>query len=297
MHRFCLLLIALILSQTGTAQELNALVEIQSPQVQNTNKRPLEVLKKAIEDFLNNTVWTSNTVQTSERIDCSFVINILTWDGSKEFTAQAQVFSFRPVFGSNYNTAMLSFNDRDFNFSYVEGDLLEFRSGEAVSNLSSLLAFYAHIIIGMDADSFRLNSGSTAFNKARAISNAAQNLGYKGWRSMDSFVNRYWLVNNLVDRRFAPLRDFSYQYHRSVLDKMSEEDRLSRQRAVDLLAQIKEVDRSITGNVLTPMLYTAKSDEWIGLFSTLPANERVKLFNSLSEMDAVNTNKYEVLRK
>src|SRR5690606_22416339 len=60
--------------QPGLAQDLNARVQILSPQVQNTNKRALEVLEKAISDFLNNRTWSATQVQPQERIDCSFVI-------------------------------------------------------------------------------------------------------------------------------------------------------------------------------------------------------------------------------
>ncbi len=297
MKRFYSLLILLCFFVSAQAQELNARVELQSPQVQNTNKRALDVLKKAISDFLNNRSWTNSTVTDQERIDCSFIITISAWDGSKEFTANAQIFSSRPVFGTNYNSPIISMTDKDFNFSYVEGEMLDYIPNEFTSNLASLLAFYANVIIGMDADTFKLNGGTTNFVNARNIANYSQYGNYKGWRSMDSFENRYWLVNNVMDRQYSPYRTFNYNWHMKGLDQMSSNEMEARQYMASLLPSLKQVDRSNPGNIWTSILYTAKSTEFVGIFSGLPANESVKVYNALAEIDPSNLNKYESLRR
>ena len=109
----------------AVAQDLNARVQVLSPQVQNTNKRGLDVLQKAISDFLNNRSWSANEVAAQERIDCSFVITITAWDGSSNFTAQAQIVSTRPVYNTSYNSPVLSLSDDNFNFEYTEGQLMD----------------------------------------------------------------------------------------------------------------------------------------------------------------------------
>lgn len=131
-------------------QELSIRVEIQSPQVQNTNKRALDMLQKVMQDFLNNRSWTTLKTNMSERIDAALLVTVSEWDGSKNFKASAQVFSYRPVYGTNYNSTILAYHDRNFDFSYVEGEQLDFNENENRSSLTSLLAFYANIIIGMD---------------------------------------------------------------------------------------------------------------------------------------------------
>ncbi|WP_437921735.1 DUF4835 family protein [Sphingobacterium sp. LRF_L2] len=279
-----------------SAQELNIRVEIQSPQVQNTNKRALEILKKVVQDFLNNRSWTATKITPQEKIDCSMVITISEWDGSKTYKASAQVFSYRPVYGTNYSTPVLAYHDRQFNFSYVEGEQLDFNENTNLSSLSSLLAFYANIIVGMDSDTFKLNGGSKYFASARAILNAAQGGQEEGWRSMESLENRYWLLTNLLDRKYQPYRDFAYLYHRNGLDKMTEDASKARETMAGLLAKLKEVDRNNTGNVLTSALFSAKSDELVGIFSKLPGNEGTRIFNTLVELDPTNTSKYEALR-
>lgn len=166
-----------------------------------------------------------------------------------------------------------------------------------LNSLSSLLAFYANIMIGMDADTFKLYSGNKYLTSARNILNVAQSNAEEGWRSMESLTNRYWLINNLLDKRYQPYRDFAYDYHINGLDKMSEESTEARAFMMDQLQKLKEVDRNNTGNVLTSVLFAAKSDELVGVFSKLPANEGVRVFNTLVELDPSNTSKYELLRK
>ncbi|SFT17897.1 type IX secretion system protein PorD [Sphingobacterium wenxiniae] len=296
MRNIGLLLVFLFLGLTLQAQELNARVEILSPQVQNTNKRALDILQKVIYDFLNNRPWTDMRINAQERIDCSFVITIHEWDGSRNYKASAQVFSYRPVYGTNYSTPILAYHDRSFNFSYVEGEQLEFNENANLNSLSSLLAFYANVIIGMDADTFKLNGGNKYLTSARTILNAAQSSPEEGWRSMESLENRYWLINNLLDRRYQPYREFAYQYHLNGLDKMAQDEIKARATMLGLLDKLKEVDRNSTGNVWTPILFSAKSSEFVGVFAKLPGNESVKVFNTLVEIDPSNTAKYETLR-
>src|SRR5690554_4331959 len=100
-----------------SGQDLNAQVQVLSPKVQNTNKRTLEVLQGTIIDFLNNRKWTNYNVQSQERIDCNFLINIVEWDGSSHFKAEAQIRSTRPIYNTSYNSPILALSDSDFSFN------------------------------------------------------------------------------------------------------------------------------------------------------------------------------------
>ena len=277
-------------------QDLNARVQILSPQVQNTNKRALEVLEKAISDFLNNRTWSANQIQPQERIDCSFVITINAWDGSANFTAQAQIISTRPVFNTSYNSPVLSISDNNFNFNYTEGQLMDYSDQQYMYNLTSLLAYYAYIIVGLDADTFEANGGTPFYTAAQNIVNNAQNTGFNGWRSMEGMNNRFWLVNNLLDRRYQPIRDFLYSFYLRGLDKMADNTQEARKTILDLLPSLQQVDRLAQGAVFNQVFFTAKSDELIGVFSGMGPQERVQAYNILAEVDPANANKYESLR-
>ena len=295
--RFLLLLLLYVSSHTSFSQDLNARVEISAPQVLNANTRTLEVLKKAIFDFLNNKSWTGVAMRPEERIDCSFNIVLAEYDGMDRYTATAQVNSVRPVFGTNYNSPILSFRDKYFNFTYTEGEQLDFNDEQNLGPLSSLLAFYAYTIVGMDMDSFTKMGGTAMFGKARTIVSYSQSRQNEGWRAMEATDNRYWLINNLTDRKYNPYREFAYVYHREGLDNMVENESEAKKKMGDLLLKLKEVDRSYTGNVWTSAFYTAKSNEFVGLFSKMPGNESIKIYNLLAELDPTHISKYENLKK
>lgn len=291
------LLAAFIISAFGAkAQDLNARVQILSPQVQNTNKRALDVLEKAISDFLNNRTWSTNQVAAPERIDCSFVITITNWDGSSNFTAQAQIVSTRPVFNTAYNSPVLSMSDDHFDFSYTEGQLMDYSDQQYMNNLTSLLAYYAYIIVGLDADTFALNGGTPFYSAAQNIVNYSQNTGHSGWRSMEGTTNRFWLVNNLQDRRYQPIRDFLYSFYLEGLDRMADNAPEARRTVLDLLPLLRKVDRLAQGAVFNQVFFTAKSDELIGICSGMGPQERIQAYNILAEVDPANANKYESLR-
>lgn len=294
--RFFLITIALLYFQSGNAQELNARVEISFPQVFNANARTMEVLEKAIFDFINNRSWSGAAISAQERIDCSFNIVITEFDGVNKYTAATQINSVRPVFGTNYNTPILSYRDRYFNFTYTEGDQLDFNSNQDLGSLSSLLAVYAYVIVGMDMDTFKSKSGTAMFNQARTIVNYSQSRQNEGWRAMESTDNRYWLVNNLLDRKYEPYREFAYSYHRDGLDKMVDNEMEAKKKMGELLSQLKSVDRTNPGNVWTNVLYTAKSNEFVGLFAKMPGNESMKIYNLLAELDPANLSKYDKLK-
>src|SRR5690606_12831926 len=258
----------------GRAQDLNARVQILSPQVQNTNKRALDVLEQAISDFLNNRTWSANQVQPQERIDCSFVITINSWDGSSNFTAQAQIISTRPVFNTSYNSPVLSLSDNNFNFSYTEGQLMDYSDQQYMNNLTSLLAYYAYVIVGLDADTFENSGGTPFYTAAQNVVNNAQNTGFDGWRSMEGTDNRFWLVNNLLDRLYQPLRDFLYSFYLEGLDKMSANVQAGRKAVLALLPLLQKVDRLAQGAVFNQVFFTAKSDELIGVFEGMGPQER-----------------------
>ena len=278
------------------AQELNARVEILSPQLPHTNKHVLEVLQKVMNDFLNNRSWTGKQVFSHERIDCHFVVTVNAWDGLSEFSAQAQILSVRPVFNSNYSSPVLSMTDQDFNFTYTEGQIVEFTEQQFTQNLTSLLAYYAYLIIGMDADTFSAEGGTPYFAQAQRVVNNAQNTAYAGWRFMDGNANRYWLSANLNDRRYLPIRTFSYEYSRLGLDQMAESPDVARKQIVQSLNLLSTVDRMAHGAMLDQIFFTAKSNEFVGVLSGLNPQERIQVYNLLTRIDPSNDNKYQALR-
>lgn len=291
------LLVLIFLTTIAKAQDLNARVQVLTPKIQTSNKRIFQVLENAIKDFMNNRKWTADQILPQERIDCNLVLNVTAWDGSSKFSGELQVQSTRPTYGSTYNTTLLTVNDKDFDFTYTEGQLLDFNEQNFQTNLTSVLAFYANVIVGMDYDSFAKFAGTPYFAKAKTIVNIAQSAGYKGWNAFDNNYNRYWLAENLNNQRYLVIREFNYNYHRLGLDLMADNAANGRKAVVGFFADLSQIDRQGVGAMLPQLFFTAKSDEFVAILSTADPQTRIRAYNILNAADPSNGNKYQVLQK
>jgi len=290
---FCLLLI----TQAVHSQDLNARVQILAPQLANSNKRVLDILETSIKDFLNNKRWSADALQPQERIDCNFVITITDWDGSSNFKAEAQIQSNRPVFNSSYSSTLLNISDKDFDFTYSEGQPLDFSEQNYINNLSSLLAFYAFIITGMDYDTFSKFGGTPYFEKAQTVLNNAQTAPNGGWKAFENLRNRFWLIENLTNKSYNPIRESLYIYHREGLDVMAENQSKGRKAVLSVIPQLQKIDKQKQGSILNQIFFTAKADEIINILGAAEPQEKIKAYNALSVIDPANSLKYEILKK
>ncbi|RZK81689.1 MAG: DUF4835 family protein [Pedobacter sp.] len=292
-----ILLVAL--QYKSRAQELNARVQILAPTVPNIDRRNLEVLQKNIREFLNNNKWTNETYTPQERIDCNFVITINEWDGNSAYKAEAQLQSSRPVFGSAYNSTLLNLSDKDFDFSYVEGQALDFSDQNFISNISSLLGFYAYTIIGLDKDSFSPLGGTNYHKRALTLLNIAQVSGNKGWKAFDGLRNRFWLNENLLNKSFEDLRVFIYDYHFNGLDRLQDNPGRGVKKMITLLSALKQMDKQKLGSIFPNFYFASKADEIVNIFSvnTGDPSDKLKAYNLLVEVDPANINKYEALKQ
>lgn len=122
------------------AQELKATVTINYDRVTNVNTQIFKTLQTQITEFLNNTKFTNQVYEQNEKIDCSFFLNISSFD-SNNFGATLQLQSSRPIFNSSYTSPIANFNDNDVNFRYIEYENFIYDPNSYTSNLISILAF------------------------------------------------------------------------------------------------------------------------------------------------------------
>jgi len=174
---------------------------------------------------------------------------------------------------------------------------LDFSDQQFTSNLSSLLAFYAYVIVGMDYDTFSMHGGTPYYEKAQAVVNNAQNTGFTGWKAFESLRNRYWLAENLQNKAYTPIRDFLYEYHLKGLDILADEPIKGRKEILSILPELQKIDKQKQGSMLNQLFFTAKADELVNVISPAAPNERMKAYNILSSLDPANQAKYELLRK
>ncbi|MGM9475485.1 DUF4835 family protein [Pedobacter sp. GSP4] len=278
------------------AQELNARVTLLAPQVSNISKPTLDALQKTIRDFLNNNKFSNESYKPQERIDCSFVITINSWDGGSGYTAEAQIQSSRPVFNSSYNSTLLNMSDKNFDFSYLDGSTIDFSDQNYISNISALLTYYAYTIIGMDKDSFSKMGGTPFYKKAQNIINLAQASGNTGWKAADGLRNRFWFNENVLNPIFGELRTFIYSYHLNGLDQLTDNDKGLTQ-IVSALPALQQMDKQKLGSIFPNVYFASKAEEVTNVLSKLNVQERIKAYNMLAEIDPANIGKYEGLKK
>ncbi len=282
---------------TSTAQELNCRVQVNASQVQGVSKKVFQDMQKDIYEFMNNTKWTKYNFGTEERIECTMYITINQAISIDEFSASIQVQSVRPVYNSNYKTMLFNFKDNNFQFQYSQFQPLQFNENSANPNLVAVLAYYAYIILGYDFDSFSLLGGTEFFKKAEKIVNNMQGAKEKGWKAFESTKNRYWLVHNLLDKKYTPLRECMYKYHRLGMDIMADKPEEGRRIIAENLQLIRKVYRVQPGNMLVKLFYDAKSQELISIFKEAMPDEKARVINILKETDPSNASNYEKIRK
>ena len=148
-------------------QELRCNVSISSTKIQGANTNLFRTMQADLYEFMNNRKWTDHVYAMDERIECNIFIQLEEQISSDEFKGSMTVQLRRPVFNSSYETTLLNIKDKDFQARYVEFQPLEFNETSNQNNLTSLMAFYAYVIIGMDYDSFSPEGGTEYFQKAQ----------------------------------------------------------------------------------------------------------------------------------
>ena len=275
------------------AQEFMCQVTVNSPQVEGTEKKVFQTLQTELYEFVNNRKWTNYVYKTEERIECSIMITITDRISSDQFKGKVNVVLQRPVYKTSYNTNLLNLVDKDFDFKYVEFEPLDYNDDAYTSNLTSMVAYYLYVMLGLDADSFSKNGGSLYYEKARAVVNAAQNSPERGWKAFESLKNRYWLVENLMNSTYSEFRDGLYSYHRLGLDLMSENIDLGRSGVNDCVENLQKVNREKTGLYITQLFLDAKRDELINIYSQAAPMDKTKIINIMKDVDPANSSRYQ----
>lgn len=276
-------------SQNG---ELRCSVQVITTQISMSDiKRIGDNLAKQVTEFMNQK-WTNDTYSPNERIDCNIQINLVEQISISQYKATILINSERPVFKTAYNSPLFNYLDQNFLINYVEFQQFNFDMTTHNSNLTSVLAYYAYLIIGYDADTFSPSGGTTFFQRAQTIVSNAQSASETGWKAFESNKNRYWLVENTLAPVFAPMRESFYKYHRLGLDIMAEKTDAGRAIVLEALQNLLIIHKSRPASYNMELFFNAKTDEVINIFKKAIPNEKTKIIELLNSIDPSNTNKY-----
>lgn len=287
--------IFLFVASFTNAQQLNCTVQLNTDKVASTNVQLFKNMKTTISDFVNKTDWTGEVLKDYEKINCSMVIIINSFEDNN-FSASIQVQSTRPIFNSTYSSPVFNYNDNDFGFRYGEFENIIFNPTTFDSNLASVLAFYSYIMLGIDDDTYALQKGTNNFVIAQQILTIAQQSGYKGWSQSDGTQNRFFLINDMLAGTYDSYRDAQYAYHRLSLDLMSDDLKMSKENVISAVNLLAELHAIRPNAFLTRVFFDAKADEIVSILSGGPNVPLATIVDTLNRISPINASKWASIK-
>jgi hypothetical protein len=286
-------------TQTMDAQELNAKVVVSAPISTTVDPSVYQSLEKAMTELLNNTRWSEDEFEGEEKIDLNVQLTITSELSPTAFEGELIVQSSRPVFNSLYSTPLLNHVDRNVTFSFIDQQVLQKSNVSYTDNLSSILSYYAYLILGLDYDSFSLYGGDANFQYAQDVVNNLSS-GVKsdpGWKIEGlTKTNRYWILENILNPRVRPYRQAIYEYHRLGLDDMVDDPDRKRAIISSAITAIGDVNQSIPNSIIMQIFANTKREELVEIFKVDERGPRSKIRNIMAKIDPANASKYDDLK-
>jgi hypothetical protein len=301
MNKIFLFFLLVFFTSTLPAQELRARVSVVSNRVgNNVDKKAFQTLQTALNDFVNNRKWSSDTYSANEKIDCSFLLNLESTGDPDVYKASLTIQSGRPVFNSSYSSPVINYQDNDIIFKYVEFQQLEFNdtrisgTDALVSNLTAVFAYWINTILGFDYDSFSPRGGNIYFQKAQnIINNAPEGRNISGWKAFDGTRNRYWLTENLLNSKYTIFHDAIYDYYRLGMDKLYDQEATARTQILNVLSLLNTFNIQNANTMILQFFFQAKTQELIQIFSKANPADKAKALDFLKRLDVSSATKYE----
>lgn len=295
----CLFLVSLLFSIELEAQEFNYQLTISTPKTQNIDPKIYVSMEKMLLDWLSNQKWTTDVYDVSERINCNIQVTIREEINDNTFSADLMIQASRPVFGTTYETPIFNHQDPDFTFQFEESRPMQFVENNFNDNLTQVFAFYMHVILGLDYDSFSLYGGEKYLLKAQEILNVVplSDIGARGWRANDGNRTRYWMIENLVNPRLRGFRKLFYNYHRMGLDIMYVDAEKGRSVILQSLEEIEKLNVLAPNSAIFFTFFASKGNELLDIFLVAPQPEKQKVFGIVTKIDPSVGSKIAELRR
>ena len=282
-----------------SSQQLNCEVVVNSNFINQTEKEIFINLERNIESFLNTNDWDNQSLKNFEKIDCTLIITVLSYSDSF-FNCNFEVKSFRPVYNTDYNTNIFLFKDNGVSFNYESNQYILRSDNRFESDLASILEFYANLIIGLDKDTFALNSGKSNFLNSKKIldfasSNSQSNMWSQNYNN--GRINKYWLVENLVSPNYSTIKEIYYDYHRKGLDVLIEDKADALQTISETIGKFNSINRLRPNSIMQQMFFQSKNDEIISLYKNNNNESYLKdLKNNLNRIAPFFSDKWSSIK-
>ena len=282
----------------ATAQELQVKININSSQVEGSDKSVFENLQQTLEQWMNDRQWTELQFQKNERINVNFNITVQKYDKSNNrFTCTAMIQANRPVYNSAYTTTLYNNKDGDFTFDFAQFDQLNFNEEMVDNQLTALMAYYAYLIIGLDLDSFGALAGTEVLQRCMNLANNAQDLGFPGWKAFEDSKNRFAIINDYLDEAMKPFRQLQYDYYRKGLDEMSNNAERGRTNVSEALELLKQAHQDKPLSMLPQIWTDYKRDELANIYKGKGTQkEKEAVYNILFNLNASQSESWNKIK-
>ena len=299
MKKGILTLLYILLAVSMEAQELQVKININSSQVEGSDKSVFENLQQTLEQWMNDRQWTELQFQKNERINVTFNITVSKYDKSNNrFTCTAMIQANRPVFNSAYTTTLYNNKDGDFTFDFAQFDQLNFNEEMVDNQLTALMAYYAYLIIGLDLDSFGALAGTEVLQRCMNLTNNAQDLGFPGWKAFEDSKNRFAIINDYLDEAMKPFRQLQYDYYRKGLDEMSNNAERGRTNVSEALELLKQAHQDKPLSMLPQIWTDYKRDELANIYKGKGTQkEKEAVYNILFNLNASQSEAWNKIRQ
>lgn len=296
MKRILYLCLLMVLGSCLYAQDFQCSISVNANQVTGgSNQQRYSDLQQKPYQFVHDRKWCQYTLKTNERIECAIQINLTKVSGDV-MEGTMTVILQRPVYKASYKTTLLNFQDKNIQFTYADGDPLEYSDNANISQFTSLLAYYLNLFLAVEFDSFSMNGGAPYYNKMQTIVNFNQSAKEKGWSVADNGQsNRYWITENLTNSTYSKLHDFFYQYHRLGLDVMNETPDAGRAVILESLKLLQQVHAQKSNLALVKVICSTKADEIVNIFKEGMPNEKTQVINIMKQIDPTNSSRYDAI--
>lgn len=294
MFKYILSLVFLFnISTNLLAQELRCKVSISTSNITESDKSKFIALETQITEFLNNTKFTNHVFEEEEKINCNFNITLDKDLGNGNYSVNLFVSSSRPIYKTAYKSPLFKAVDKKVVLEILETTRLEYTEDFYQNNISSILCFYANVILGYDYNSFSLNGGKDFIERANEIARNAQSSNQESehWSSSKTNSNRFWLATQANTKKYKLLTNFIYTLHIKILDILHDQPEVAKELFVEEIKKLEGL-KYIGGDFYPKTFFETKAEEIFFLAESIDEDDKPEVIKILQSINPINNSKY-----
>lgn len=270
MKQLIVLFTVLLLPIFGSGQVLDPDISINAERLEPTQQSILQNLETDLEEYITSYDYTEDTYGTVVPFILQIYIQQASESGSDvTFTAQLMI----------TNGGDQRYFDKGWEFPYNTGQVLQH---EVYSPLTSVVDFYAYLVLAGEVDTYGKLAGTQYYNAASEIANQARTSGYnKGWR------DRITRLDDLKNHR--DLRMLKYTFFDAYWDYQESKIKDAKIGFNDAIRLVQEILGKNLQDKYTKMFLNGQAENFAWLAAKL---EDAEALRTLAELNPKNKETY-----